>query len=499
MTDGQSVTDGQQAALRFEPYLAGMDVMMWAVNAHPRLKLGIVSVWLLDRPVTPAAFRAAVAGAVAAGPRLRQVITRAPFSTAPPRFVDDQNFDLAYHTPVVEAPGRGDLADLIAVAERIGAAGYDYRRPLWEFSLVTGLQGGGCAIVQKVHHVLTDGVGGLAFLIGPLLALSRTGSRTPGPAGPPYLAAVPSAAALLADAQLNEARTVLSAAGTLARAAGALAGDPAGAVRSAVGGTASLVQYLWPAGGPLSPVMTGRSRSVQFATLTAAVSGLKAASHAAGGTLNDGLVAAVAGGLARYHDQHEHPVRVLRMYMPVSLRGSQQPGRAGNEFSQAIIDVPVHLTDPAERIRRIRELSAAARRDPALRLFRPVAGLAGRLPGQLIAPLFVRRLADTDFVVSNVPGPAVPLYLCGAKVTGLFAFGPLGAGALNITAVSYHGRCYVGVATDPAAVPDPGVLLECLRAGLAEVSALAEDRQLAPGRGIDAARPSVRRSGDLVP
>ena len=248
MTDGQSRTDGQQTTtLRFEPYLAGMDVMMWAVNSDPRLKLGIVSVWLLDRPVTPAAFRAAVARAVAAGPTLRQVITRAPLSTAPPRFVDDPFFDLAYHTPVTAAPGRGDLADLVAMAERIGAAGFDYRRPLWEFTLVTGLRGGGCAVVQKVHHVLTDGVGGLAFLIGPLLALSRAESRAPGPARVPRPAAVPSPAALLADAQLNEARTVLGAAGTLARAAGALAGDPAGSVRSAAGGTASLVRYLWPA------------------------------------------------------------------------------------------------------------------------------------------------------------------------------------------------------------------------------------------------------------
>ncbi|HEX9065707.1 MAG TPA: wax ester/triacylglycerol synthase domain-containing protein, partial [Streptosporangiaceae bacterium] len=165
------MTDGQQAALRFEPYLAGMDVMMWAVNDDPRVKLGIISIWLLDRPVSPGVFRAAVARAVAAGPPLRQVLTRAPLSTAPPRFVDDPAFDLAYHTPVIAAPGRGSLADLLAVAGQIGAAGFDYHRPLWEFSLVTGLEGGGCAIVQKVHHVLTDGVGGLAFLIGPLLAL----------------------------------------------------------------------------------------------------------------------------------------------------------------------------------------------------------------------------------------------------------------------------------------------------------------------------------------
>ncbi len=183
--------DGEQPALRFESYLAGMDVMMWAVNTDPRVKLGIVSVWLLDRPVTPDAFRAAVSRAVAAGPRMRQVIARAPLSTAPPRFVDDPSFDLTHHTPVIAAPGRGSLADLIDMAEHLASTGYDYRRPLWEFSLVTGLEGGGCAIVQKVHHVLTDGVGGLAFLVGPLLALSRAESRAAGAATLPPRAAGP--------------------------------------------------------------------------------------------------------------------------------------------------------------------------------------------------------------------------------------------------------------------------------------------------------------------
>ena len=117
---------------------------------------------------------------------------------------------------------------------------------------------------------------------------------------------------------------------------------------------------------------------------------------------------------------------------------------------------------------------------PAARSRTPPCGCSARsrsslawLPGPLVAPLFMKRLCDADFVLSNVPGPAMPLYMCGAKVTHFYAFGPLGAGAMNVTAVSYHGRCELALATDPAAVPDPDVMLECLRAGLAEVSGLA--------------------------
>ena len=466
----------QDEGLRFERYMAGMDVMMWAVEQDPRLKLGIVGILLLDRPVDPERFRAAVARTVAAGPRMRQVIVHSWLSTAPPRFVEDPDFDLEYHTPVIAAPGQGTLDDLLRVAEHFGSVGYDYRRPLWEFCLVTGMQGGGCAVLQKVHHVLTDGVGGIQFIVGPLLSATRRESpairaELEPPAAPPVT--LPSQATLLRDAQLAEARTALGIAGALARAAGSVLSDPVGSIRSTTSGITSLVRYLMPAGGPLSPVMTGRSRAVHFATLTVPLADLKDASHAAGGKLNDGLTAAVAAALARYHELHHQPVRALRMYMPVNLRAAGQPGRLGNEFSQALVDVPTHIRAPAERIRRIRELSSGAQQDPALRLFSPVAEIAGRLPGPLVAPLFMKRLCDADFILSNVPGPVMPLYLCGAKVTHFYAFGPLGAGAMNVTAVSYRGQYEITLATDPAAVPDPDLMLDCLRAGLAEVSELA--------------------------
>ncbi len=175
------VAAGQGEGLRFDPYMAGMDVMMWAVEQDPRLKLGIVSVLLLDRPVDPERFRAAVARTAAAGPRMRQVIVRSGLSTAPPRFVEDPDFDLDFHTPVIAVPGEGTLDDVLRLAEHVGSAGFDYRRPLWEFCLVTGVQGGGCAILQKVHHVLTDGVGGLQFIVGPLLSVTRR--ESPADAG----------------------------------------------------------------------------------------------------------------------------------------------------------------------------------------------------------------------------------------------------------------------------------------------------------------------------
>lgn len=463
-------------SLRFDRYMAGMDVMMWTVGQDPKVRLGITSVLLLDRPVDPKVFRATVARAVAAGPRMRQIVTRSGMSTAPPRFVEDPNFDLEFHTPVIAAPGRGTLADVLQIAERIGSTSFDPLRPLWEFALITGVRGGGCAVVQKVHHVLTDGLGGLQFVIGPLLAVSREdslgGEPAELPAAPPGL---PSAVELFADAQVTEARNAIGVAGALARGAGSVLTDPIGSARAAATGVISLVRYLMPAGGPLSPVMTGRSRGLRFATVTVPVSELKAASHAAGGKLNDGLIAAVAGGLARYHEVHDRPVPELRMYMPVNLRAEGGTRRAGNEFSQALIVVPMDITDAAKRVGRIHVLSRDAQVDPALRLFTPIAGLAGRLPTPVVAPVFLKRLVDADFVLSDVPGPSSPLYMCGGRVTHFYVFGPVAAGAMNVTALSYDGKCELGLATDRAAVPDPDVMLDCLRAGLAEVSALATD------------------------
>jgi diacylglycerol O-acyltransferase / wax synthase len=233
-----------------------------------------------------------------------------------------------------------------------------------------------------------------------------------------------------------------------------------------------MVSMMRPKGGPLSPIMTGRSLSVHYDYMAVPFDDLRAAAKSAGGRFNDAFVAAVVGGLSRYHARHGSPVAHLRMFMPVNLR-DDGPTDAGNAFAGAIIDVPTTIDDVSKRIEALRKLSAAAQAEPALHAFPRVAGAASRLPGQVIIPVYRQMSKAIDFVTSNVPGPPMPLFIANARIESFYAYGPIAGSALNVTALTYDGTVYLAVQTDKSAVADAPVLLECLREGLDEVLALA--------------------------
>jgi diacylglycerol O-acyltransferase / wax synthase len=234
----------------------------------------------------------------------------------------------------------------------------------------------------------------------------------------------------------------------------------------------STAHMLRPVTTPLSPIMNKRSLSVHFDTLTASLPRMKAAAKAADGRLNDAFVAAVLGGLDRYHRRHGTPVEALRMTMPINVRSAEQAMEAGNQFVPARFPVPLDIRDPRERMRRLTGLVASERAEPALGMVAPIAGVLNRLPVSMTTRLFGGMLKGIDFVTSNVPGAPIPIYVAGARLEANFAFGPLSGSALNITLLSYIDELHMGVNTDRAAVPDPDVLLECLQDGIDEVEKL---------------------------
>jgi WS/DGAT/MGAT family acyltransferase len=265
-----------------------------------------------------------------------------------------------------------------------------------------------------------------------------------------------------------------------ARAAGALRGGAARLLRDPVGAAGevgrlagSLGRLLRPVSEPLSPLMRGRSLAVRFDALALPLDDLKRAAKAVGGTLNDAFVAAVAGGMRRYHERHGQPAAELRMTMPINLREGDTGAQAGNQFAPARFAVPVGLADPAERMRKVRELVSQQRGEPALAISGDVSALLGRLPRSLSTRLFGSMLKAIDFVTSNVPGPPYPVWASGARVEKMFGFGPLSGAAANITLFSYDGQLHFAINTDPAAVPDPEVFTACLGEGVAEVLTVA--------------------------
>jgi diacylglycerol O-acyltransferase / wax synthase len=219
--------------------------------------------------------------------------------------------------------------------------------------------------------------------------------------------------------------------------------------------------------------MRERAANRQLAALEIPLGDLKGAAKACGGTVNDGYMAAVTGGLRRYHEQHGMTVGSLRVTMPISLRAEDDAGW-GNKITLQRLTVPVGEPDPVARMRLLHRVTEAARREPSLSVTDEIAGALTLLPAGYVGGV----LKHIDFVASNVPGTGVPLFIAGSEITGFFAFGPTIGASVNITLVSYVGTCGIGVNIDTAAVPDPDTLLDCLREGFAEIAAVG-----AAGRG----------------
>jgi len=247
--------------------------------------------------------------------------------------------------------------------------------------------------------------------------------------------------------------------------------DPALLVRETAESAASIGRMLKPVSEPLSPIMRGRSLSLRLDTLELSTEQLRAAAKLVDGKLNDAFVAGVAGGLRLYHEAHGAPVESLRMTMPINVREGENARVAGNQFAPARFAVPVGIVDPRARMAAIRELVAGQRAEPAMGMLADISGVLNRLPTSLTTSLFGAMLKGIDFVTSNVPGPRFDVYLSGAKLESVFPFGPLSGSALNVTLFSYTDRSILGIASDPASIPDPELLLACLRRGFDEVLA----------------------------
>ncbi|MGH0032160.1 MAG: wax ester/triacylglycerol synthase family O-acyltransferase [Myxococcota bacterium] len=467
------MADPSRPAITFDDTLSDADSLMLALESDPVLRSTILSTWVLDRTPDLARFERKLERALQVIPRLRQRIVHDPLGLANPRWERDPDFDLRFHLRRSRLGGDGSVRDLLDHAAPIAMQAFDMDRPLWELHLVEGLEGGRCAAIMKLHHAISDGVG-LVKMTGCLIERGPEDEELPPlPAESASDVAPPSAWERIGEALSRRVRSRVEGFGavgaTLAREAGQALRDPAGRVRQARDTLASVARVLSPASEPMSPLWRDRSTRVHFDYLPVSLEELKRAGRTQGGSVNDAFVAAVGGGLARYHASHGAPVEALRMLMPVNVRAGERADHAGNQFAPARFEVPVGIADPARRIRAVRHASRVQRDEPALPLVEPISSALGRLPSQAVVGLFGAMQRTTDFTTSNVPGPRRATWMSGARVEAFMPFGPLAGAAVNVTVFSYDGIMHVGINSDPAAIPDPELLLECLRKSFDEV------------------------------
>lgn len=460
--------------IHYESRMSDADKLMWVVEADPMLRSTIVSVAVFDSPPDRRRLLARMERASRKVPRLRQRVVGNPLSLAPPRWENDPSFDLHYHLRWVRAFRQNGIEEVLRLAEPMGMQSFDRARPLWEFVVVEGLEHDRAALILKVHHAVTDGIGGIKLMLEVFDLEPDPAEDDELPEAPPVHVMSPTER--LVDALDHERRRGMGIAkrslSSIVTGLGNVAFDPVGTGERLSDTVQSAARMLRPATRPHSTLMTGRSLSVRFDTLSLPLDATKAAARRAGGKLNDAFVGGLALGLRAYHEHHGHDVDRLRMAMPMNVRTADTEQVAGNQFAPTRFDIPLTVADPVACMEEMRRLVAVQRAEPALELIEPMAAVINRLPREVATTLFATMLKGVDFTSSNVPGAPFPVFLAGARLEAHFAFGPMAGAAANITLLSYVDDLNLGVNTDPAAIPDHDVFLDALRRGFDEILAV---------------------------
>ncbi|HEY1739217.1 MAG TPA: wax ester/triacylglycerol synthase family O-acyltransferase [Acidimicrobiia bacterium] len=461
---------------QFDLHMSDADALMWNIEKDPVLRSTIVAVGILDGPPDFKRLRRRYEQASRTIPRLRQRVLTPPMRIGPPRWADDPHFDLDFHLRRIVVPPPGSQRRLLDFVGPIAQASFDRARPLWETTVVEGLDNGRAAVVMKVHHSVTDGVGGVE-LLAQLVDLEPGGGNTISVHERDHQHAPTEAlegGALVRDSIVHTTRRWMGIARRAPTVAldtvTSAARDPFGSAVRAVDTARSVGRAVAPASSPMSPLMTRRGLGRRLDAFDVSLDDLRRAAKRAECSLNDAFVAAVIGGLANYHATRGAAVDELRMTLPINIR-HEGSSAAGNHFAPARFAVPAAIVDPVERMHAVGALVRAWRREPALALTDTLAGVLNRLPTSTTTALFGGMLKCIDFVTSNVPGAPLPVYLGGAEVERLYAFGPPSGAAVNVTLLSHVDTCCIGVVSDTTAVPDGSALLDELQRGFDEVLA----------------------------
>jgi len=475
--------------------LAGLDGAFMALES-PTTHLHILGILVFDPlaagegPPDFERIRDLVSSRVALVPPFRQRLVEVPFGLQHPSLVDDPDFDIEYHVRRASLPSPGGRDELAALAAALASRPLDRTRPLWEFHVVEGLEGGGVALIPKIHHAIIDGVSA-AQVMAAFFDLSpdpsprpifggrdrRDHTRHGRPEGDGPDARDPSWAPDPLPGGVARWRAVLA---SLPAAADSMVRTVTRTVQTArdINGR----NRDGDASPPPSPFTAPRTsinaaisahRRVALAELPLAqVDRVRAV---LGGTAHD-VVLTVAGGAmqAFFAQRGETPEHSLVALVPVSVRTDAEHGALGNRVSAVLVSLSTGVVDAAARLAQVRSGMRSAKEQMAVTDPGVFAGWAqSAIPA--VATRLTRlvtnvRLFDhvapvCNLIVSNVPGPDVPLYLAGARLAAMFPLGPIIEGVgVNITVFSYLDALYVGVQGCWDLAPD----LEAIARGMEE-------------------------------
>jgi WS/DGAT/MGAT family acyltransferase len=374
--------------------------------------------------------------------------------------VEDPDFDIDFHVRHIACPKPGTLRQVLDLAAVIVADPFERTRPLWQFVVVDGLRGGKAALIQKMHHTITDGERGVELSLQ-YLDFERDAAEPPpiDPAAvehpePP----LPSTADTLKEFVAGSLRIPIG----IVKQVRELLADPTAipdASAAAAKTLRAILSQLSDTDGARSPLWAQRSLHRRIETARAPFRATKDAAKRLGGTLNTAFITAAADAASAYHVEMGQPVESLRASMVISTRTDDS---GSNAFTLARLLVPTSEMPIAERFMAIDEATKVARESTKDAGLDTLAAITTTLPTSLITRIARQQAHTVDFATSNVKGSPVPVFVAGAQVLEVYPIGPLGGVAFNLTLMSYLGSLDMALNIDTAAVESPELLAACL-------------------------------------
>jgi diacylglycerol O-acyltransferase / wax synthase len=402
-------------------------------------------------------------------PRFRQKVLFPPLAAARPVWVDDANFDLDFHMRRAALPSPGGRRELIDYVQWVISRPLDRTKPLWELYLVEGMEDGLAAILTKVHHCMVDGLAAIDLASAVYDFAPEPQILTP-PAWEPE--PEPSRLDLLRDALVEQvthpargladlAQRTLQTPARVAREAG----DILGGLRDIVGGGIF---------APPSPLNRKVGPNRRFAMVEAPVQTLKDVKRSLGGTVNDVVLATVAGGLYRLMRHRREPTRnrFLRAMVPVSVRSKDERSAMGNRVSSIFVDLPIGPMGGKKRLAVIRERTKHLKGSNYAVGAEFLMNIGSWAPPTIhaMAARLAARSRVINLVVSNVPGPQIPMYIAGAKLLAQYPVMPIAESmGLSIATTSLAGTMAFGLTADWDTLPDIDFLAGAMEESLGEL------------------------------
>lgn len=459
--------------------LSGLDASFLYLETSSQ-PMHVCSIVELDTSTVPGGYtfdrlRDALGLRIKAIPTFREKLANSPLNLDHPVWVDDEEFNIDRHLHRIAMPAPGGRAELSEICGHIAERPLDRGRPLWEMWVIEGVAGTDChrdgrlAVMTKVHHAGVDGVTG-ANLMSRLCA-TEADAPAPEPAagvgGAQGWQIAAGGLVRFATRPLHLANVVPDTVSSLLATA-----------RRARAGLAMARPFTAP--GTVFNARISERRNVAYAELD--LDGIKTVKNRFGVKVNDVVMALVSGVLRQYlTDRNELPNSSLVASVPVSVHGkSDRPGR--NQVSAMFSSLHTQIADPAERLKAIAQANSVAKehssaigasllQDWSQFAAPAVFGIAMRLYSR--TP-FTESMPVHNLVVSNVPGPQVPLYMLGCEVKSMYPLGPIFHGSgLNITAMSLRGKLDIGLVACPDLLPDLWEMADEFAVGMEELLALA--------------------------